>query len=209
MGESISRLQETDTDSLSRARELARQRTREHQLKEKKRYDRRRSNVTFAPGQLVMVETSLQRKGRSLRFNPRNRGPFVVVRVNNNNTVVLRGEQESGATAVINVERLISIRKRPPHLLPPSPAAPDEQQQQAVSIPASQQAQATEQQAASDITSEEERQEAAEDAALDRLQPLRRSSRDRRPTVRLIETMLTQLFSATEKTIRKRVTFNV
>ena len=68
---------------------------------------------------LVMIETPIVTLDGSARFNPRFRGPFLVLQVHQNNTITVQGDD--GRTATVNVERAARILRRPEHLLPPAP----------------------------------------------------------------------------------------
>ena len=96
------------------ARKLAGERTRKQQLRDKRRYDRKRRPVSVEAGDFVMVEIETSRKGQSKRFNPRRQGPFRVVEKMSNNTVRIIDRNDTETT--VNVERCIRIQIRPAEL---------------------------------------------------------------------------------------------
>jgi transposase InsO family protein len=98
------------------AREQAVERTEKQRMSEKARYDKHRRPVDIKPGDLVMVEVTIHKKGASSRFMPRRKGPFRVIRVFDNNTIEIRGNNEK--TAKLNAENCLKIRERPEHLIP-------------------------------------------------------------------------------------------
>lgn len=170
--------QRKETVSLTAAWDTARVRTTIHQQKEKARYDRTRREIVFKPGDLVVVDRSIMKKGRSHRFNKRRDGPYEISRVFDNNTVELKGARGS---ARVNIDRCHLLPARPRYLeyrigadteqADPSPQ--DKDAGDTLSHP----------------LTEEEQSEMVEDESLDNIGPIRRSLRTVRPPSRLIETM--------------------
>lgn len=91
-------------------RSIASERTKAHQRRQRRWFNRKRRRCVLCPGDLVMVEASIFKKGQSSRFNPRRRGPYDVVEVNDNNTVVIA--DSDGIEAVVNVERCTQVMPR-------------------------------------------------------------------------------------------------
>ena len=100
---------------VNEARRLAVERTKAYQKSQRRAYNKRRRQVAINAGDLVMVEISTMTKGQSKRFNARRRGPFEVLEVYNNNTLLI--EDSRKAQTVVNAERCLKIRRRPEYLI--------------------------------------------------------------------------------------------
>ena len=114
MGESVSLGVSTTDIDIKDAWELAKFRALKCQHRDKRRYDMKHRSYEFHVGDLVVVDISIMRKGRSHRFNPRRNGPFRVVKVFDNNTVELAGVKRG--SAIVNIERCHLIKERPDYL---------------------------------------------------------------------------------------------
>ena len=108
-----------DSLDLKSAWSLSNERNVRSQLRDKARYDRHRKDASFTVGDLVVVDVSVMKVGRSHRFNPRRKGPYEVVRVFDNNTIELKGMERTSAR--INIDRCHRISTRPPYLEPDLP----------------------------------------------------------------------------------------
>ena len=70
----------TLTAKLSQIREEVKERMAAIQAKQKKRYDRRRRQASFAEGELVLIYRPIRKKGRSTKLLHRHFGPYRIVR---------------------------------------------------------------------------------------------------------------------------------
>ena len=170
--------------SVEKARDLAKFRTLQSQLKEKARYDRNRWNHTFQVGDEVVVDRSIMKKGQSHRFNKRRDGPFRISDVFDNNTVEIIGARGS---CRVNIDRCHRIARRPAYL-DFCPDTEESDHDDEFGEPNPPEISLTQAELNSNLTPEE-KAELEEDAALDKMTPIRRSTRITRRPQRLIETM--------------------
>lgn len=187
------------TETLLESRKKAVERTEQYQLKQKQRYDQKRGSNDLKKGDFVMMEISSLKKGQSQRFNARRSGPFRVVKVHNNNTADIAGVYKD--TARVNIERLSKITIRPDHLLPHMhtiESPPEDENEEIVPDVTENISSEGRSETPADPASPAEEDEQQEDAAVQKLVPLRRSTRVGKPRHRLIETLLATLSERTE-----------
>lgn len=100
------------------ARRIARIRTLASQHRSKQRYDRRRKDVSYLPGDVVWLWTPLRKRGLSEKLLSHYTGPFIVVaRLNDLNYVISPQSTQgrrSRTTQVVHVARLKPFHSRDP-----------------------------------------------------------------------------------------------
>lgn len=186
---------ENATETLLESRQKAVERTQKYQQKQKERYDKKRGHNSLKKGDYVMMEICTQKKGQSQRFNERKRGPFQVVKVYDNNTVDITGMGKE--VARVNIERLSVVKMRQ------QPEEQDIIESETDSREGEDESQKSENLSenltqrltigqAEDTASHAGDNESPEDEAIQRLVPIRRSTRIKKPTNRLIETLFAQ-----------------
>lgn len=99
-------------EELSYAREVAQRNFQDGQLKNKKFYDEKRSDVQLEVGDLVAIKNNILQKGKSKKLIPRFKGPFKVMKKLNDvnyQVVNLKGKFK---TDVVHIERMKKFHPR-------------------------------------------------------------------------------------------------
>lgn len=93
------------------ARRIAMEKQKAAKETDARSYNKKRCPVTLQKGDFVLLDTVKQDKDRSARLSDRRIGPFVVDRVYEDNTVLIRDREKQ--TLLVNAARLHKIERRP------------------------------------------------------------------------------------------------